>query len=307
MGKVSGVFLLAGLCLGAIAAMLLVPSSRSDPAAMAVAASGDAAVIIEAEPVESPTPSPSAAPGSSAPPKAADPGKPAATVDTQALAGLVPDGQVSAVVYDRVAKKTTVSVKADRSYTSASLVKLLIALEALQAGTPPGTVQRMLSVSDDDIASRLWTAHGGPVIVTRWATKIGLSGTRPPEDPGRWGDTRITAADIAKVYRYLLDQVGVGTRTTIMRALSGATEAGSDGIRQYFGIPDAVGDLPWSIKQGWACCRGARILHSSGVAGKDDRYIVVVLTSQPTSTTYPGAGRRVTEAVKALLPALSPA
>ncbi|OXM50799.1 hypothetical protein CFP71_26750 [Amycolatopsis thailandensis] len=306
MGKVSGVFLLVGLCLGAILAMLLFPSSRPEPSSVAVAASGATAMSVEAEPVDSPAPSPSAAPGSPAPSKSAVPGKPS-TVDTSALADLVPGGQVSVVVYDRTAKKNTVSVKSERSYTSASLVKLLIALEALQAGTPSSTVQRMLSVSDDDIASRLWTTHGGPAIVTKWATKIGLAGTRPPEDPGRWGDTRITAADIAKVYRYLLDQVSAGTRSTIMRALSGATENGSDGIRQYFGIPDAAGELPWSIKQGWACCRGSRILHSSGVVGKDDRYIVVVLTSQPSSSTYPGAGRQVTEVVKALLPALDPA
>jgi len=307
VGKVSGVVLLVGLCLGAILAMLLVPSSRSEPSGVAVAASNAEAMTIEADPVESSTPSSSAAPGSPVPSKSADPGKPPATVDAAALADLVPGGQVSVVVYDRTAKKSTVSLKSERSYTSASLVKLLIALEALQAGTPSATVQRMLSVSDDDIASRLWTALGGPTIVTKWATRIGLGGTRPPEDPGRWGDTRITAADIAKIYRYLLEQVGAGTRATIMRALSGATENGSDGVRQYFGIPDGVGDLPWSIKQGWACCRGSRILHSSGVVGKDDRYIVVVLTSQPTSTTYPGAGRRVTEVVKALVPALDPA
>ncbi|MFD5243558.1 hypothetical protein ACFWIW_03410 [Amycolatopsis sp. NPDC058340] len=296
MGKVSGVFLLVGLSLGAILAMVLIPPSRPGPAAVADAAPVAEVPTVEVEPEEpvvSPAPSSSAAPGT--PPK---------SVDTQAIADLVPGGQVSVVVYDRTTGKNTVSLKPERSYTSASLVKLLIALEALQAGAPPSTVQRMLSVSDDDIASRLWTVHGGPRIVTRWAAKIGLAGTRPPEDPGRWGDTRITAADVVKIYRYLLDQAGDGPRTTIMRALSGATENGSDGVRQYFGIPDAVGSLPWSIKQGWACCRGSRILHSSGAVGENDRYLVAVLTSQPTSTTYAGAGRRVTDVVKALLPAI---
>ncbi len=296
VGKVSGVFLLVGLCLGAIVAMLLVPPSRSDTTVVADAASGAVAMTVESEQAE-----PSVVSEPSKPP---EPGKPSTELDPKTLAELVPDGQVSVVVYDRVAKKNTISLKAERSYTSASLVKLLIALETLQAGGSPGTVQRMLSVSDDGIASRLWSDHGGPGIVTRWATRIGLSDTRPPEDPGRWGDTRITAADIAKIYRYVLDQASAGTRTTIMRALSGATESGSDGIRQYFGIPDAVGTLPWSIKQGWACCRGVRILHSSGVVG--DRHIVVVLTSQPTSTTYASGGKRVTEVVKALVPALEP-
>ncbi len=302
MGKVSGVFLLVGLCLGAIVAMVVVPPAGNDAPAVAEAASGSVAMTVE--------PEASAPPGSSAPPSpapppkvGADPGKPAA-IDPKALAALNPGGQVSVVVYDRTAKKNTVSLQPDRSYTSASLVKILIALQALQDGAPPGTVQRMLSASDDNIASLLWSTHGGAAIVSRWATRIGLTGTRPPEDPGRWGDTRIIAADIAKIYRYVLDQGG-SAKTTIMRALSGATESGADGIRQYFGIPDAVGDLPWSIKQGWSCCRGARILHTSGVVGKNDRYIVVVLTSQPTSTSYPSGGKRVTDVVKALVPALS--
>lgn len=294
----SGVILLVGLCLGAVLAMVLVPRSRPGPAAVAAAAETVVTLEAEPEPAESPSPSPSP------PSSSAAPGSPPKSVDTEELAELVPGGQVSVVVYDRIATKTTVSLKPERAYTSASLVKLLIALEALQAGTPASTVQRMLSVSDDDIASRLWTALGGPAIVTRWAGKIGLGGTRPPEDPGRWGDTRITAADVAKIYRYLLEKAGAGTRTTIMRALSGATESGSDGIRQYFGIPDAVGSLRWSIKQGWSCCRGSRILHSSGTVGEDDRHIVVVLTSQPSSTTYTGAGKRVSDVVRALRPAI---
>lgn len=261
---------------------------------------------VEAEAAEPP---PAEEPPPSPPPSRSDPGKPEqeklATVDPKAIAALVPGGQVSVVVYDRTAKKNLISLQPDRSYTSASLVKILIALDAVQAGASTATVQRMLSMSDDNLASSLWATHGGTLIVTRWAAKIGLTGTRPPEDPGRWGDTRITAADIARIYRYVMDQAGPGTRSIIMRALSGATESGSDGVRQYFGIPDAAGSIPWSVKQGWSCCRGARILHTSGVVGKDDRYIVVVLTSQPASTTYVGGGKQVTAAVRALLPAMT--
>ncbi|WP_410658410.1 serine hydrolase [Amycolatopsis sp. lyj-112] len=304
----SGVFLLVGLCLGAIGAMLMVPSARSTAPLVADAASGTATMSVEAKtgeslPSEGPAPSPQPSPPPSEPGKS-DPGKPVA-VELKAITELVPGGQVSVVVYDRTAKKNLISLQPDRSYTSASLVKILIALDALQAGTSTASVQRMLSMSDDNLASALWSTHGGASIVTRWATKIGLTGTRPPEDPGRWGDTRITAADIGRIYRYVMDQVGPGTRSIIMRALSGATESGADGIRQYFGIPDATGAIPWSVKQGWSCCRGARILHTSGVVGKDDRYIVVVLTSQPTSTTYASGGRQVTAAVRALLPALT--
>ena len=62
----------------------------------------------------------------------------------------------------------------------------------------------MLSRSDDDLASRFWSAYGGPSIVTGWAKKIGLTGTRAPADPGRWGDTLITAKDVVRIYQYVL-------------------------------------------------------------------------------------------------------
>ncbi len=298
----SGVFLLVGLCLGAIGAMVLLPHARSESPLLADPASEAASLNTESqvsEPADTPAPSPSQPPGSSPAPSTQN-----VQVNPKAIAALNPGGQVSVVVYDRTAKQTTVSIQPDRSYTSASLVKILIALEAVQAGSSTASVQRMLSVSDDNLASTLWGTNGGAAIVTRWASKIGLSGTRPPADPGRWGDTRITAGDIAKIYRYVMEQAGPNTRSIIMTALSNATENGSDGIRQHFGIPDAAGKIPWSIKQGWSCCRGARILHTSGVIGKDDRYIVVALSSQPLSTSYVSGGRRLTSVVQAILPAI---
>jgi hypothetical protein len=148
----------------------------------------------------------------------------------------------------------------------------------------------------------MWSQYGGDAIVTRMASKLGLANTRPPVVAGRWGDTRTSAADVAKTYHYLMNDAGGGTKDVILRALDGTTEYGSDGIRQYFGIPDGVGDLRWQVKQGWSCCRDNRIIHSSGIVG--GRYIVVVLTSQPTSLGYAAAGNRVTDVVEALRPAL---
>ena len=99
---------------------------------------------------------------------------------------------------------------------------------------------------------------GGPAIVTRWAAKLNLTGTRPPADPGKWGDTRITAKDVVRIYQYVLAKAP----GAILTALRGATERGSDGFRQYFGIPDAAGGRPWAVKQGWSCCNPARTLHT---------------------------------------------
>ena len=280
MRKLSGIFLV-GLCLGAIGAVVVTASHSS-------AAAPQPITVAETVAPTSETPAPK-------PESKTDPAP--ARVEAATLDKLVPGGEVSAVVFDRQDGKAIVSVHGDRGYTSASLVKLLIALSALDQGGPVTDVQRMLARSDDDLASRFWSAYGGPAIVTRWATKLGLTGTRPPAEAGRWGDTRITAADVVKIYQYLLTKKS----TAILNALRDATERGSDGFRQYFGIPDAAAGQPWAVKQGWSCCRPTRMLHTSGVVGEDSRYIVAVLTEHPARVDYATGSKRVTEIVSTLL------
>ncbi len=296
MRKLSGIFLV-GLCVGAIGAVAVTIShgAAQKPRVIAVT---EAMTSMSESPV-TPSPGSTPAPSSSPTPKpeSKTESKTGAKVDAAELDRMVGSGNVSVVVFDRQAGATTVSVHADRTYTSASLVKLLIALAVLEQGGPTAQVQRMLSRSDDELASRFWSAYGGPSIVTGWAKRIGLTGTRAPADPGRWGDTRITAKDVVRIYQYVLAH----GPAAILAALRAATEQGSDGFRQYFGIPDAAGDRPWAVKQGWSCCRPTRILHTSGLVGEDGRYIVAVLSEHPASVDYATASKRVTSVVSALL------
>ncbi|WIY04083.1 hypothetical protein QRX60_09625 [Amycolatopsis mongoliensis] len=296
MRKLSGIFLV-GLCVGAIGAVAVTIGHGAAQAPRAIAATEALTTMSEMPGTPSPAPEPTPAPTPTPSPTPKPESKPESKVDAAGLDRLVPGGTVSVVVFDRQLGSTTVSVHADRGYTSASLVKLLIALAVLERGGPVADVQRMLSRSDDDLASRFWTAYGGPSIVTRWAAKIGLTGTRPPTDPGRWGDTRITAKDVVRLYQYVLAH----GPAAILAALRAATERGSDGFRQYFGIPDAAGDRPWAVKQGWSCCGPTRMLHTSGLVGADERYIVAVLSEHPSSVDYATASKRVTSVVSALL------
>ncbi|RSD25722.1 hypothetical protein [Amycolatopsis eburnea] len=287
MRKLSGIFLV-GLCVGAIGAVVV--TARHDvPAAPAPLAAAEPLTTMSETPVNTPTPTPSKS--------AAPTPKSAPKVAAGELDRLMPSGTASAVVFDRQSGAATVSVRADRGYTSASLVKLLIALTVLDRGGPAASVQKMLSRSDDGLASGFWSAYGGPAIVTRWAVKLGLTGTKPPADPGRWGDTRITARDVVRIWQYVLEHAP----GAVTAALRGATERGSDGFRQYFGIPDAAGGRPWAVKQGWSCCGPTRMLHTSGVVGDGDRYIVVVLSEHPASVDYATGSKRVTAIVTALL------
>lgn len=199
---------------------------------------------------------------------------------------------LGALVVDRQTGEPLASFSPDQQFDSASLVKVLIALDALSSGAGDmASVVKMLATSDDDEASRLWATRGGGQVVATWAKRIGLSATEPPADDNRWGDTLTTASDMARVYRYLFEDPD---GQLVVKALDGMTDYGADGFDQRFGLPVAAGDRPWAVKQGWSCCRGHRTLHTSGLLGVDQRYVVVVLTAQPASTSEKAAKARVT-------------
>lgn len=100
---------------------------------------------------------------------------------------------------------------------------------------------------------------------------------------------------MVKVYRYLMDNASDGIRSVVLTTLRKATKAGADGFNQYFGIPNGI-DKPWAVKQGWSCCDPTRNLHTTGLVGEDDRYIVVILTSRPGSVSWATESRQVTAA-----------
>ncbi|WNV82259.1 serine hydrolase [Umezawaea sp. Da 62-37] len=215
------------------------------------------------------------------------------------LAALAEGIDVGVVVRDLDSGDDLASFNPDQEFDSASLVKILIALDALENGREPdATIVHMLSTSDDDEASRMWSDGGGGRIVSRWAKLVGLAGTSPPEDPDHWGDTPTTATDVAAVYRYLLKAPG---GPVVLDGLDRMADFGADGFDQRFGIPVAAGARRWAVKQGWSCCAGHRTLHSTGLVGSDHRYVVVVLTGQPVETPVPEARARVTRIVENVL------
>ncbi|WP_433260869.1 hypothetical protein ACQPZF_25305 [Actinosynnema sp. CS-041913] len=211
------------------------------------------------------------------------------------LEGVAPGVRRGIVVFDRETGREVFAEQPDEPFPAASVIKLLIALDALERGAAsPDVVAEMLSTSDDHIANRLWRLS----IPRDWSARLGLTGLVPPTDPYRWGDTLMTAHDVVAIYRYVLDSPQA---EVVVRALEAATPLGADGFDQTFGIPDAVGDHRWAVKQGWACCYyGLRALNTTGVI--DDRYVVAMLTEQPSPTGYAEASRRVTALVTALNP-----
>ncbi|MEV0969837.1 hypothetical protein [Microtetraspora glauca] len=262
----------------------------------------------------------------------------------------VPSGVTAGyVVFDRQAGKVIANRQVHHRFRSASVVKILIAIDYLErrkGAIPAGDaalLKPMLRGSDDDAATALWRRGGQGKIVQRMVKKIGLTDTAPPPaaKPGFWGYTAISALDIARVYQYLLAKAEPGVRDVVMGHLRQAQQCATDGFDQYFGIPRGV-PRRWAVKQGWSgygsvppvkCVRatttssdltrdltaattvttagftkvgtavagrthnnpvdfGRPVLHTTGVIG--DRFIMVVLTTQPAGASFGSSSTRLT-------------
>ncbi|MEU4547917.1 hypothetical protein [Nonomuraea dietziae] len=277
----------------------------------------------------------------------------------------VPAGTTAGyVVFDRVAGKIVAHRLAHRGFRSASVIKILIAIDFLERTARPSArdlaqLKIMLRSSDDDAASAFWDRGGKGAIVTRTAKRLGLADTAPPpaDKPGFWGYTSLSAYDVARTYRYLMDRAAPRVRDLIVGHLRQATPCGSDGFDQTFGIPGGV-PRPWAVKQGWSGfgtvppvkCSGrpaggalaapaapalssaapvaapvaasaalapaspaarsrARsgvpdlgrpVLHTTGLVGKDDRLILVLLTAHPAGGGWRDSVKRTTTLAREL-------
>lgn len=252
----------------------------------------------------------------------------------------VPAGTTAAwVVFDRQSGKFVAARNAHRKFRSASVVKILIAIDYLERRTSvPAADAKLLRImlrsSDDDAASAFWDRLGKGQIIVRTARKLGLADTTPPpaSKPGFWGYTSLSAYDIVRTYRYLLDRATPRVRDTILGHLRAATPCGTDGFDQTFGIPDAV-PRPWAVKQGWSgfgttppvrCGGDARaaaapiswiaqraaesgvpdygrpVLHTSGLVGKGERYVMALLTAHPAGASWNTSVKRTTTLTRSL-------
>lgn len=221
--------------------------------------------------------------GCGSPPADKDTGQPApGQADSGAVAGLgaasgsaaaspsagagasvaVPAGVTAGIViFDRQSSTFVMQQKGSWRFRSASLVKLLIALDyfwnkgpgyAVPAADKP-KLDVMLRSSDDSAATGLWKADGQREIVTRMVQRLALQDTAPPpaSQPGYWGYTAVSAGDLVRIYQYILGKAPAPVRDYIMGNLHESTKCGTDKYDQSFGIPSAF-RKPWSAKQGWS-------------------------------------------------------
>ncbi|RJO70948.1 hypothetical protein D5S18_27630 [Nocardia panacis] len=227
-----------------------------------------------------------------------------------AIRAASPDSRVGIDVVDLDSGAVLAGLDVDHPFFTASVVKLLIALDALKSADwqpdPAAAAQlrQMLAASDDGIADGLWDANGGPEIVSRMIEMIGLPGTLPPEDRYQWGETLTTPRDVVSIYRYIAADAPPQARDLLLGALHGADKIAADGTDQYFGIPAGLPGVTWAVKQGWMSLDSSTTIDTTGLIGltpdKPYRYAVVVLTTQPADTAWAAAGSAVTAGIGVL-------
>ncbi len=188
----------------------------------------------------------------------------------------------------------------DRPFYSASIAKLIVAVDVLSKDVSPADrerVRRALSTSDDEAMNALWGLHDGVGAVRRVSGLAGMTKTSAPRDPAEWGETMVTADDIARLQAHIQSSPA---RDPIVAALSAAPARAADGFDQAFGL-HAPGVDAYS-KQGWMSYRpGLAYLHSAGVL--HGRYAVALLSVQQ-GRPMAAAKERVDAVTRALAGAL---
>lgn len=160
-----------------------------------------------------------------------------------------------------------------------------------------------------EATDRMWEKYGGSSIIRDISQRYNLQETTPGSS---WDDTTSSAVDIARMYRRFLDDpdVTTGEKKWVISLLRG-TSLSIAGEDFSWGLPSAMGvidnetlsdndSLAWM--QGWSASGEDPMIRStSGVIGKDMRFIVVITGRVPTDTSNPDANRVSSEVSTSLV------
>ncbi|MFC4945564.1 serine hydrolase [Pseudonocardia sp. GCM10023141] len=222
--------------------------------------------------------------------------------------------QIGAAVLDRSTGQLEMGDDGGTPFYSASVVKLytvVAILHRVETGDVTLTddvtdeIQRALSRSDDEAMDALWSGFGGSDTVTQAIALANLTDSSPPDDPSQWGEARISARDVVRLYNYMLTSMSSDSRTMIMNGLLDAQDTGADGFDQAFGLLNPPRPTGVAAKQGWMWYGSDLYLHSTGALGPNQRFVVAILTKGPANQATQSA--LVTKAAQGVEAALAKA
>src|SRR3954471_1685788 len=160
--------------------------------------------------------------------------------------------KVGIAVYDTRTGRLYGSGSYKSTFASESVVKAMIATRLLLQGRMHGTnatrAYKMITQSDDAIASAFYGSVGGDGLITWIKRHYNVPDLGPP--PHRsywWGNTHITAAGLVKFYAKVKKDRRVGP--WLLNAMHHARKYGSDGTVPVFRPP--VPDHRPPAKTGW--------------------------------------------------------
>jgi hypothetical protein len=160
----------------------------------------------------------------------------------------------------------------------------------------------MIARSDDGAMDALYGLAGADQVTPWIAEHYGIPELgAPPAQVGWWSNAKITAAGLVRFYAKVKADPKVWP--WLSKAMHQATEYGSDGVHQFFGLKQA--DPNAAIKQGWGQddddWSEASNFNSTGFVNSD-RYAVAILVKGPPYEYNSGTPAMVSSIAKKLMP-----
>lgn len=256
--------------------------------------------------------------GPAPPPGEAEPAGLAQAALEAAEAEAAGSTDLAAAVLDRDTGELAVGARGDEPFFTASLSKVVVAVDMLDRMRRDGLavtqadldlLERALGPSDDSAMNTLWVRFDGAGAPARVSPRLGLTETTAPDDPTQWGEMTVSAADLMRLFEHVLDRMPAADRNLIIGAMADAPAVARDGFDQAFGLlgpaVDGAEGPGAAAKQGWMCCfSGEYYLHSAGVVGADQRFVVALLTRIPRDDGWDAARAEVTSVATATVRAL---
>ena len=146
-------------------------------------------------------------------------------------------------------------------------------------------IDKMLAVSDNAAAERLWTSFGlnqpatGAAVMQRWRETYGMTNASyVDEDAPRWGAVKLGVGDLTALVRYVVERLDPADRALVVDRMRNV------GLPQQWGVWGAGPQWKPGLKNGWYYTRDASprwVLATAGFVGADERYLVSALYDEP--------------------------
>lgn len=234
-------------------------------------------------------------------------------VDSLHLSGV----QYGIAVLDRRTGQETLGEQGALGFYSASVIKLFVVVDLLHKHeqgavsldpSAQNDITRALELSDDNAMNSLWERYQGPSLVNQMISLAGLKDTvLDANDPGEWGETKISARDVLAVWEYALTKLTPADTAIVVNDTHNAANNGADGFDQAFGLLEQPREPTVKAKQGWMIAGSEMILNTTGALGSDNQYLVAIMSKQRASFGYARGRANVNEAAQLVEKALAPA